>query len=154
MMIWQDRNMSECFKVFYVKLYVHSLVDKLKWFYINARCYNKIYLEVNFSFRADMVQGRQKEFLWPFIQIFCVFCSSKQSTEQHLCLLRITPCSLVHRYGRFEGSCDLRKFDRFFTATTVRRLLCEELNVDWSQEDGDSTRTRCTFGTIMCRIND
>ena len=31
MMIWQDRNMSECFKVFYVKLYVHSLVDKLKW---------------------------------------------------------------------------------------------------------------------------
>jgi len=46
MMIWQDRNMSECFKVFlklfYVKLYVHSLVDKLKWFYKNARCYNKI----------------------------------------------------------------------------------------------------------------
>jgi len=31
-MIWQDRNMSEGFKVFYVKLYVHSLVDKLKWF--------------------------------------------------------------------------------------------------------------------------
>jgi len=31
MMIWQDRNMSKCFKVFYVKLYVHSLVDKLKW---------------------------------------------------------------------------------------------------------------------------
>jgi len=30
MMVWQDRNMSECFKVFYVKLYVHSLVDKLK----------------------------------------------------------------------------------------------------------------------------
>jgi len=37
MMILQDRNMSECFqvfssvlKVFYVKLYVHSLVDKLK----------------------------------------------------------------------------------------------------------------------------
>jgi len=28
--IWQDRNMSECFKVFYVKLYVHSLVDELK----------------------------------------------------------------------------------------------------------------------------
>ena len=43
MMTWQDRNMSECFKVFYVKLYVHSLVDKLKWFYKNARCYNKIY---------------------------------------------------------------------------------------------------------------
>jgi len=32
MMIWQDRNMSECLKVFYVKLYVHLLVDKLKWF--------------------------------------------------------------------------------------------------------------------------
>jgi len=43
MMIWQDRNMSECFKVFYVKLYVYSLVDKLKWFYENALCYNKIY---------------------------------------------------------------------------------------------------------------
>jgi len=26
-----------------VKLYVHSLVDKLKWFYENARCYSKIY---------------------------------------------------------------------------------------------------------------
>ena len=26
-----------------MKLYVHSLVDKLKWFYENARCYNKIY---------------------------------------------------------------------------------------------------------------
>jgi len=25
-----------------MKLYVHSLVDKLKWFYENARCYNKI----------------------------------------------------------------------------------------------------------------
>ena len=43
MMIWQDRNMSECFKVFYVKLYLHSLVDKLKWFYENARCYSEIY---------------------------------------------------------------------------------------------------------------
>jgi len=43
MMIWHDRNMSESFKVFYMKLYVHSLVDKLKWFYDNARCYNKIY---------------------------------------------------------------------------------------------------------------
>jgi len=29
--------------MFYVKLYVHSLVDELKWFYENARCYNKIY---------------------------------------------------------------------------------------------------------------
>jgi len=35
--------MSECFKVFYVKLYVHSLVDELKWFYENARCYNMVY---------------------------------------------------------------------------------------------------------------
>jgi len=43
MVIWQDPNMSETFKVFYVKLYVQSLVDKLKWFYKNARCYNKIY---------------------------------------------------------------------------------------------------------------
>ena len=30
-------------KVFYVKLYVHSLVDKLKRFCKNAQCYNKIY---------------------------------------------------------------------------------------------------------------
>ena len=29
--------------MFYVKLYVHSLVDKLKLFYENERCYNKIY---------------------------------------------------------------------------------------------------------------
>jgi len=29
-LVCKDRNMSECFKVFYVKLYVHSLVDKLK----------------------------------------------------------------------------------------------------------------------------
>jgi len=35
--------------VFYVKLYVHSLVDNLKWLYENARCYNKIY-EVICSF--------------------------------------------------------------------------------------------------------
>jgi len=34
--------------VFYVKLYVHSLVDKLKWFYKNAWCYNKIYQFSNF----------------------------------------------------------------------------------------------------------
>jgi len=45
---WSDkietcRSVLKCFKVFYVKLYVHSLVDKLKWFYENARCYNKIY---------------------------------------------------------------------------------------------------------------
>ena len=51
MMIWQNRNMSECFKVFYVKLYVHSLVDKLKWFYENARCYNKKYM----SFVAQQI---------------------------------------------------------------------------------------------------
>ena len=41
------RNVLKCFKsvlkLFYVKLYVHSLVDKLKRFYENARCYNKIY---------------------------------------------------------------------------------------------------------------
>ena len=37
------RSVLKCLKVFYVKLYVHSLVDKLKWFYENARCYNKIY---------------------------------------------------------------------------------------------------------------
>ena len=34
MMIWQDGNMSECFKVFksvLCKIIVHSLVDELKW---------------------------------------------------------------------------------------------------------------------------
>ena len=35
---WSDkietcRSVLKCFKVFYVKLYVHSLVNKLKWFY-------------------------------------------------------------------------------------------------------------------------
>jgi len=45
---WSDkietcRSVLKCFKRFYMKLYVHSLVDKLKWFYENARCYNKIY---------------------------------------------------------------------------------------------------------------
>ena len=53
-MIWQDRNMSECFivflKVFYEKLYMHSLVDKFKWFYENARCYKKIYTPSYVSF--------------------------------------------------------------------------------------------------------
>jgi len=27
-------------------IYVHSLVDKMKWFYENARCYNKIYNKI------------------------------------------------------------------------------------------------------------
>ena len=45
---WSDkietcRSVLKCFKIFYVILYVHSLVDKLKWFYEIARCYNKIY---------------------------------------------------------------------------------------------------------------
>jgi len=40
---WSDRietyrSVLKCLKVFYVKLYVHSLVDKLKWFYENAWC--------------------------------------------------------------------------------------------------------------------
>ena len=44
---WSDkietcRSVLKCFKVFYGKLYVLSLVDKLKWFYKNARCYNNI----------------------------------------------------------------------------------------------------------------
>ena len=49
---WSDKietcqSVLKCFKsvlkVFYMKLYVHSLVDELKWFCANARCYNKIY---------------------------------------------------------------------------------------------------------------
>jgi len=37
---WCDKieTCRSVLKVFYVKLYVHSLVDKLKWFYENARC--------------------------------------------------------------------------------------------------------------------
>jgi len=63
-MIWQDRNMSECFKVFlkvfYVKLYVHSLVDKLKWFYENARYYNKIYRHCCVcSHRGSVIRGQE-----------------------------------------------------------------------------------------------
>ena len=46
------RSVLKCFKsalkVFYGKLYVHSLVDKLKWFYENARCYNTIYTYIQF----------------------------------------------------------------------------------------------------------
>jgi len=46
MMIWQDRNKSKCFKsvlkVFSVKLYVHSLVDKLKWLRIYSRHCHRI----------------------------------------------------------------------------------------------------------------
>jgi len=29
--------------MFYMNLYVHPFVDKLKWFYKNTRCFNKIY---------------------------------------------------------------------------------------------------------------
>ena len=43
---WSDKieTCRSVLKVFYMKLYLHSLVDKLKWFYKNARCYNKNYL--------------------------------------------------------------------------------------------------------------
>ena len=42
---WYDKSETcrSVLKVFYVKLYVRSLVDKLKRFYENERCYNKIY---------------------------------------------------------------------------------------------------------------
>ena len=33
MMIWQDKKCRSVLKVFYVKLYVHSLVESLKWPY-------------------------------------------------------------------------------------------------------------------------
>ena len=45
-------------KVFYVKLYVRSLVDKLKWFYENARRYNKIYSYVSLSSLSAAQQSR------------------------------------------------------------------------------------------------
>jgi len=42
---WSDKieTCRSVLNVFYVNLYVHSLVDNLKWFYDNARCYNKIF---------------------------------------------------------------------------------------------------------------
>jgi len=43
--------MSECFKVFYVKLYVHSLVDKLK-------------LRYNFSFDIFLITPRKSYDSW------------------------------------------------------------------------------------------
>ena len=48
---WWSDNVETCrsvLKAFYVKLYVHSLVGKLKSFYKNARCYNKIYKHIIF----------------------------------------------------------------------------------------------------------
>ena len=46
---WSDKieTCRSVLKVFYVKLYMHLLVDKLKWFYENARCYNKIYMWIH-----------------------------------------------------------------------------------------------------------
>jgi len=54
---WSDkietcRSVLKCFKsVLCEIIYVHSLVDKLKWFYENARCYNKIFRNT-FCFNA------------------------------------------------------------------------------------------------------
>jgi len=48
--------------VFYVKLYMHSLVDKLKCFYENTRCYNKIYcgdLFKKFPFKLTRVKENE-----------------------------------------------------------------------------------------------
>ena len=41
------RSVLSVLKVFYVKLYVHSLVNELKWFCKNARCYSKVYRNVD-----------------------------------------------------------------------------------------------------------
>jgi len=40
--------------MFYVKLYVHSLVDKLKRFYENARCYNKIHYNMAYQLNRQI----------------------------------------------------------------------------------------------------
>jgi len=37
-----------------MKICVHSLVDKLKWFYENARCYNKTYRTLHVSDRFSV----------------------------------------------------------------------------------------------------
>jgi len=54
MMIWQDRNISEFFKmflkVFYMKLYVHSLVDKLKYYSaLQLGVYNRFQIVLHVS---------------------------------------------------------------------------------------------------------
>ena len=41
--------------MFCVKLFVHSLVDKLKWFYQNARCYNTVYNCISLSLKFNIV---------------------------------------------------------------------------------------------------
>jgi len=66
---WSDKieTCRSVLKVFYMKLYVHSLVDKLKWFYENARCYNKIYnrLSVEQNENANILCGNWRETIWP-----------------------------------------------------------------------------------------
>ena len=69
-MHWKDNNFSLIYKptnahiishktllkVFYVKLYVHSLVYKFKWFYENARCYSKIYNRFSYLSKCSLSQ--------------------------------------------------------------------------------------------------
>jgi len=57
MRIWQDRNTSECFKVFYVKFYVHSLVDKLKWLQMVFSCLWKNEMDAFFMVCASLFTG-------------------------------------------------------------------------------------------------
>ena len=65
---WSDKigTYRSVLNVFYVRLYVHSLVEKLKWFYENARCYNKI---IPFLFPAmprPYRVSRNLDFVIPF----------------------------------------------------------------------------------------
>ena len=58
---WSDkietcRNVLKCLKVFYVRLHVHSLDEKFRWFYENARCYNNIYCKHSL-YRTKRIQA-------------------------------------------------------------------------------------------------
>jgi len=94
-----------------MKLYVQSLVDKLKWFYENARCYNKIY------------NGRPvlQATLWSEthlkIVVFCV----------------VTPCRLVEVCQSFRESAETPEHFHQYTRrhcpedTTSRSHCCGNL---------------------------
>ena len=60
--------MSECFKVFYVELYVHSLVDKSKWEGVSKKHEKYKGNKFTFSFL-----DRKEKCLYIFFFLFDVF---------------------------------------------------------------------------------
>ena len=62
---WSDkietcRSVLKCFKVFYVKLYVYSLVDKLKWICIYCSCSGLIVIGSGYIFVLTKIQCKLK----------------------------------------------------------------------------------------------